>query len=83
MLEEVQLSCVFSYLVSFSDWKYHFFWTDKYLEIQAKWTRIFQILSGQSFQTEKERKAGKSESYADVLHSEHSESNTLKMGKGL
>ncbi|KAK2544921.1 hypothetical protein Q9966_001564 [Columba livia] len=51
-------------------------------EIQAKWTHIFQILSGQSFQAEKEDKTGKSESYADVLHSEHSESNTLKMDSG-
>lgn len=48
-------------LVSFSDWKFHS-WTVEHLEIQAKWTCIFQILSGQSFWAEKEGTAGKSES---------------------
>lgn len=47
-------------LVSFSDWKYHSFWTAEYLQIQAKWTCIFQIMSGQSFWAEKEDMAGKS-----------------------
>lgn len=49
-------------LVSFSDWKYYFFWTAEHLEIHAKWACIFQILSGQSFWAEKEDTAGKSES---------------------
>ena len=69
-------------LVSFSDWKYHSFWTAEHLEIQAKWTCIFQILSEQTFWAEKEDTAGKSESWADVLP-KYSEPNTLKMGKGL
>lgn len=49
-------------LVSFSDWKYHSFWTAEHREIQAKWTCIFQILCGQSFWAEKEGTACKSES---------------------
>lgn len=49
-------------LVSCSDWKYHSFWTAEHLEIQAKWTCIFQILSGRNFWAGKEDTSGKSES---------------------